>query len=329
MNDEPIKKDASMSWGEAQQVINQLTPNVTSDDFANALERIRALNLAITDYNRDDYDDGPNRSFFRCVFFKTILILFYIGHSIWSATRINRQDNKSIPAFVFFIIFLCLQSIGNIIYLAKHWKDCLSQPHKINENLTLVKPLIAFFLEMPMLVSQASVMKSISKGQQSFTWDNVSWDVALQFHLVINLLLFVIIDMPYHKATKGKRWIAAAFCFSLFASVLAFAPIHLAQLGLTWRPDLNDFGGDITNTNTRILLSFSMYAGTVGLWTWPVIFPIFIFLSIWFKRKVFKFKALLKLFLVNFNILNGIWSITHLYQLKVNENREVAMIVFV
>ena len=41
MNGEPIKKDANMSWGEAQQFINQLTPNATSDDFDLALEQIK------------------------------------------------------------------------------------------------------------------------------------------------------------------------------------------------------------------------------------------------------------------------------------------------
>ena len=325
MNGVPIKKDAEMSWGEAQRVINQLTPDATAEDFNRAVERIKMISLPTEQPStkRTLGQDEPfsvmwvlNRWY---VFVKTLLTLFYIGNSIWSAVHLNKQDDRRVTSFVPFIIFLCLQSIANIIYLGFHWKDCLSKPHKVNTYLTLVKPLIALFLEMPMLVSQAFTINSIiDKKQKDFIWDDFNWDIALHIHFVSNLILFVTIDMPY-KATKRKlhkvrRWILKAFCLSLLTGLLAFTPVHLTQLGWIWQPHLNDFGGSIIDTNTRNILSFSMVVGAAGLWMWPVTFPMCILVPLRLQWGIFNFGASLKLFLIHFNILNGIWSIIHLYQ---------------
>lgn len=43
-----------MSWGEVQQVINQLTQNATSEDFNNAVERIKMFNRKTAHDNNDD-----------------------------------------------------------------------------------------------------------------------------------------------------------------------------------------------------------------------------------------------------------------------------------
>ena len=367
MNGEPIKKDANMSWGEAQQVINQLAPNATSGDFNKALEKIKLLNLK-TEHNNDDEPKmpqvpkvqpmpkvpptskvprwpkmprwpkvpkvrGPLK--YRHVrwmlkrwymFVKTISTLFFISNAIWSAVHLNRQDDRSVIPFVFFVILLFFQSITNLIYLVEHWRDCIHDPYKINKNVTLSKFLIALFLEMPMLVTQASIIKSINKDQPTFIWDDFSWDIALQFQFVFNMVLFLTIDIPYQARKIGRAtWlIPAAFCLSFLVSALVFAPVHLTQLGFIWRPDLNDFGGNITDTNTQNILSVSMYVGAAGLWTWPVTFPTFC-LALMFKGGIQNFGASLKFVLVQFNILNGVWSIVHLYQLGADVNSKKAM----
>ena len=385
MNDEAIEKDANMSWGQAQQVINQLKPNATSDDFKKAVERIKILNLK-AGRNVNDIDDGtsqeqqamhnqnrPFRAAFASlvsripkmpkmprkpnmprrpkafkhmgieltsngkwvlnrwyVFVKTFMTLFFICNSVWSAAHIsNRQDGRSVVAFVFFIVFFCLQSIANIIYLGLHWKDCLNEPYEINIKLTLGKFMITLFLEMPMLVSQASnINRIISKDQQ---WDGFTWDIALQFQFVLNLVLCVTIDVLYQpsrgKFYKAIVWSVAAFFVSLLISLLICTPIHLTQLGWIWRPNLNDFGGNVTETNTKNILTISMYAGAAGLWIWPITFPLCILVPLWLQYEL-NYGASLKFYLVHFNILNGIWSIMHLYQLNLDESNEKVMLAF-
>ena len=263
------------------------------------------------------------------VFLKTFLTLFFVCNSIWSAYHLYKEDHKSVIAFVFFVFFLFLQFIANMVYLGFHWKDCRSEPHKINKYLTLGKTLITLFLEMPMLVSQAYTIKSIIKNQKSLTWSDYSWDIAIQFQFVFNFVFFVIIDVPYqaHRFNNTKLWIEIALC--LVASVLALTPVHLAQLGWIWRPHLSDFGGGITDTNTRNILSFSMYAGAAGLWTWPATFPLCCVLVAKLKFEVLNFGASLKFFLIHFNIVNGIWSTKHLYQLKLNDSSRQDMMAFV
>ena len=72
--------------------------------------------------------------------------------------------------------------------------------------------------------------------------------------------------------------------------------------------------------------------GTAGLWTWPFTFPMCCSIAInliWNVSASALIGSSAKLYLVHFNILNGIWSITHLYQLNLDDNNEVVMTVFV
>ena len=255
---------------------------------------------------------------------KTLLTLFFIINCIWSAIHLYKQDQGNVLAIVFFIIFICLQSIANIVLLIVHGKNSLDELPKF----IFSKFLIALCLEMPMVVSQAFVIKSIK--QQDFIWNDFSWDIAIQFQFIFNLVVFTAIDLIYLLIdNECKMWIPGAIFLSTLISGLVFTPVHLAQLGWRWQPELDDFRGTIASGNTQNLLSFSMFFGAFGLWTWPVSFPI----CCWFVFEIisddFSFKPLLllKAFLIQFNIWNGIWSLVHLYS-KSNNNIESALISF-
>ena len=350
MDDVPIKKDANMTWGEAQHVINLLGPKPTPENFEEAMKKLKQIyhtsqNELNEQQPRDKHDlqkavrdkkrpfavalpqiQTPNRGFKISDFkellrrwylvVKTLLTLFFIVNSIWSAIHLNKQDDRNVAAVVSFIVFVCLQSIANIVLLIGHGFDSNDEPHKINKIITLSKFLIALCLEMPMVVSQAFVIKSIKQ------WNDFSWDVAIQFQFIFNLLLFTAIDLIYLLIDNVyKMWIPGAIFLSTLISGSVFTPVHLVQFGLRWQPD----------ENTSNLLSFSMFFGAFGLWTWPVSFPIscwFVFEMIngkfSFERLYKRWYLLLKAFLIQFNIWNGIWSLVHLYS-ESNDNIESAL----
>ena len=348
IDDTVIRKNENMTWGDAENIIKKLNPNSTFEDVKPLLGNLkkekrkfirqlgRRRNLSMSEISVEWF---LSRWY---LIVKTLFTLFFIINSIWSAVHLNKQDNRNMAAIVFFIIFLFLQSIANIVLLVVHGIASLDTPHKINLIITLTKFVIAFCLEMPMLVSQVFAIKENIK-QQNLTWSDFSWDVAVQFQFVFNLMLFGSIDLVYNglnryqfnNYTKLAVWVPGVTLLSKLMAGLVFTPIHLTQLGFNWRPKLSDFEGKIGNSvNIRNLLSFSMYMGAIGLWSWPVVFPICCLLALkimfgFSLRSLYKrWYLLLKAFLILFNIWNGIWSLDHLYS-KSNDNIDYALASFI
>ena len=349
INGKTIKKDENMTWGDAERVIGDGAPISNHKDIKNLLNQLTEENLLnrkirkfITQL-KTEMDGGfriPDISFKWFLYrwylvVKTLLTLFFIGNCIWSAIHLNKQDNRNVAAVVSFIVFICFQFIANIFLLIIHGIDSVDKPHEINKIITLSKLLIALFFEMPTVVSQALVLKSIK--QNELIWDDFIWDIVIQPQLIFNLALFEAIDLIYHgwnryklRRDKLKLWIPGAILLSILISGFVFTPVHLARLGWRWRPELDDFGGTIVSESTRYLLSFSMFFGALSLWEWPVVFPICCLLAMklmynFSLRSLYKrWYLLMKAFLILFNILNGIWSLDHLHS-KTNDKIKNAL----
>ena len=353
INDYIIKKDENMTWGDAEQnVIRRLNSHFEELQLLmNQLNKKKTHFTRLLRRNMSNFK--ASRPDISCKWFlsrwyvivKALLMLFFMVNGIWSIAHLNKQDKRNNTAIVFFVIFFCLQSIANFIFIAVHGIESLDKPHKINSMITLLKFVISFFLEMPMLVSQAYAIQ-ISIRQNDSVWSSFIGDICLQFQFVFNLMLLLSIDFVYHgfnryfvdnQYLKLAFWIPGVILLSMLIAAFAFTPIHLAQLGWNGLPTLTDFGGRFGNNgNVKNLLRFLMYTGTVGLWTWPVTSLIFCMLAL---QKMFSFKLeavykrwylLVKAFLILFNIWNGIYSLQHLYS-KSNsdyENIRKALISF-
>ena len=365
INEKPIVKNRTMTWEAAQEEIEKIDDeNPTLEDIMEIMksfdfkrQRIRfftQLRGNIHNSRMPRVKNQKARWLLRrwYMILKGFLTLFYICNCIWSASHLmNYKSKKGVNdgtknAAISFVVFLVFQGITNLALLALHGIDSLRKPNKIHLAITLGKFLTAFCLEIPMLISQAFAMKIITQQQNAIDqWNDLSWDMALQTQFIFNLILFLTIDLSYYTLSKCKSkwmkvlsWIPCLF-FSILVTGFAFTPVHLAQLGWTWFPTLTDFGGgagqlDLCGLDTNIhnQLNISMGIGTLGIWTWPVLFPVF---TITAAQLIFKFNfnAIKKLylsfktFLILFNIWNGIWSVQHLFGLR-NNQIETALTAF-
>ena len=168
-----------------------------------------------------------------------------------------------------------------------------------------------------MLVAQVFVIK-LFQNDGNAMWSEFSWEIALQFQFIFNLILFGSLETAFHIYEKfDKKWILVIFPATILATGCLFTPVHLAQLGWVWQPELSDFGGgEISSGNIHHLLSFSMAIGTLGLWIWPIIFPILYLGSLRVCFKPYRpWYTCLKAFLKLASAFNGFWSVCHIYSI--------------
>lgn len=246
---------------------------------------------------------------------KTISMLFFTSNCIWSAVHLRKKVNS--PACNAFYAFIGLQSIANGILLG------VQGIIQIDEMVYIApsKCLIAFFFEVPMLVAQVFVIK-LYQNDDGAAWSEFSWDIALQFQFIFNLVLFGSIDISIYIYKKRfdhrenyETWIPEIFPASILVTGCLFVPVHLAQLGWVWRPELSDFGGgEISSGTIQHLLWFSMAIGTLGLWIWPIVFPILYLMYLVVFLKLYRhWYICLKAFLTSASAFIGFKSVCHLY----------------
>lgn len=146
--------------------------------------------------------------------------------------------------------------ISNFFFLSRYKKKSC---------VTMSKFLIAFVLEMPMLISQACVMKNMD----NLMWSHLNWDIGMHLQFIINLILFVIIDIVSDDIINC--WIV------LFLTTLSIPFLYmLVYLSLVGGPavftpkGVSNFESVIRNDDNGILvlLYISMIIGVVGLYLW-------------------------------------------------------------
>ena len=75
--------------------------------------------------------------------------------------------------------------------------DYLENGYHKKRKITLSKLLIAFGLEVPMLVAQVFVIK-LFQNDGNAMWSEFSWEIALQFQFIFNLILFGSLETAFH-----------------------------------------------------------------------------------------------------------------------------------
>ena len=245
------KKDKQ--WKELKQLDN----DPTYDDVRN-ISRKAYVPLALP------------RIGYEIVFIIIKIIIFLITFVIQVGTAVvqKRICGYYNPAIISLITFLILLAIGRLI-------NCMFLIH-ISKLDTYQRDLpfyytlaIVFGIEMPMMISDAFVVKSCGRVE--------AWTLALHISYVGHMWLAWIFDSLHIKFKGSGSWsrlfIHIILCF--FLPVVMYVPVYL-KLGdkaYDFQLDISKIGGGSTDIE-RFIRTLLIYFGTIGWGFWCSVFAL-------------------------------------------------------
>ena len=171
-------------------------------------------------------------------------------------------------AIISLILFICLLTFCRIVYCIALLKLEISDSnYYIPFCCTLA---IVFFLEIPMMISNAFVVNSCGRVE--------AWTLSLQIGYIGHLWLALIMDTIYVKINAencGFVKVVKGFLLSFILPVLMYVPIYLklGKKAYDFHLDIKKIGGEST-TDARLVRNLLIYIGTIGWGLWCVGFLI-------------------------------------------------------
>ena len=171
-------------------------------------------------------------------------------------------------AIISLILFICLLTFCRIVYCIALLKLEISDSnYYIPFCCTLA---IVFFLEIPMMMSNAFVVNSCGRVE--------AWTLSLQIGYIGHLWLALVMDTIYVKINAencGFAKVVKGFLLSFILPVLMYVPIYLklGKKAYDFHLDIKKIGGEST-TDARLVRNLLIYIGTIGWGLWCVGFLI-------------------------------------------------------
>ena len=210
----------------------------------------------------------------RYVFITLKLILYLITFAVQLKSVVVQKhtcDNYT-PAIISLSVFLSLLTLGRILYcfiLCFIIQEIDEEDYYIFFCSTFG---IVFFIEMPMMVSYAYVIKSCGTVE--------GWGLTLNIFYIGHLWLALIMNSAIVKlVVHGRKWywkFLHDIFLPFFLPVVMYVPIHLklSDRAYDFRLDANKISGSSSNVSTWIPI-FLIYYGTIGWGVWCAFFAVF------------------------------------------------------
>ena len=198
------------------------------------------------------------------------LIPFSITFVIQAGSTVIQKDTCGFysAAIISLILFICLLTFCRIVYCIALLKLEISDSnYYIPFCCTLA---IVFFLEIPMMISNAFVVNSCGRVE--------AWTLSLQIGYIGHLWLALVMDTIYVKINAencGFAKVVKGFLLSFILPVLMYVPIYLklGKKAYDFHLDIKKIGGEST-TDARLVRNLLIYIGTIGWGLWCVGFLI-------------------------------------------------------
>ena len=186
----------------------------------------------------------------------------------------NVNLNKFNGSYISYTVFFSLYIVAVLIHLKAQISRLSSSLGPVTDSHTkFVSPVIAFVLEMPILVSEASMLKA----QCFINWDEQFWSLITHVSFVFNMFLTITLDWIFSiKKFSCKVCCCGSvfICFIFLLTCMAYAPVSFAMVGFELFNQITleeDFGGIIVGERTKTVLGILIEFGRIGNLIWSVI----------------------------------------------------------
>jgi len=277
VNGVEICKNEEKLWGEAVSIIQNLSKDSSKHAIRQTLQDLKEFSKA-----KDEMFSNIRMvrqrqlaiKFSWHAFFKTVILAFYTCNVIWSLSDLFSMKNDAMKkSLVSYAVFFTVLSMLRIAFIGFQFK--VKKEFKL---LALLEVIMTFLLEMPMLVSQVHAIKNIENGGD---WSSHTWHITMHLEFHLKLIIFLMIDLVCSTIEIYKSGMGISLCNCalrllgiILLSIVIYVPIHLAQFGWSYKPDLKDFNSSMKiqkGSNIDNLLEITKLIGVIGLWIWTLI----------------------------------------------------------
>ena len=202
----------------------------------------------------------------RCesVFITMKAIIFLITFVIQVGTVVVQKHTCSYysHALISLIVFFILLTIGRIINCI--FVHSISKLDRYEGDLPFYYTLVMVFgIEMPMMISDAFVVKSCGRVEV--------WTLALHISYIGHMWLAWIFDSLHIKLKGGGSWCRLFIhtILSFFLPVVMYVPVYLTlgDKAYDFQLDIRKIGGGSTDIE-RFIRTLLIYFGTIGWGFW-------------------------------------------------------------
>ena len=248
------------------QKVSPKIPNQFTTEFHHPKSRMPLNNrISITPFYlpnptlKVQYPDASITAKHVFVLLKLILFLITFVNQVGSTVIQKHTCGFYSAAIISLILFICLLTLGRFVYCLFLVK--LETSDYIPFCCTLA---IVFFLEIPMMISNAFVVNSCGRVE--------ALTLSLHIGYIGHLWLALIMDTIYMKLNAencGFLKFFKGFLLSFILPVVMYVPIYLklGERAYVFHLDIKKIGGEST-TIGRLVRNLLIYIGTIGWGVW-------------------------------------------------------------